>query len=397
MKTNFFDSLKSKPSLAFLLILMSALGVIPLDVILPSISSISDEFRITTSEASAGIALFTVGVAIAQSIIGPISDQIGRKRTFLFCLTMAICGSWGCALADSTEKFYAFRAMQAIGCGGFVLSQAFIQDIFSPYERMRQRILLTSASGVFISISPAFGVLLQNYYGWKGSFYAFAALGLVVAMIAAMALPGKTTKPPILAGSAALFTVDTIRFIHGGLIATITFASHFSFIILSPVIFIEMLQLSLEQYGAIMLLYGTSYVAGGFAANFLSRRISNRTQIFIGLWLIVAGSLSMAILHTLLGMTSLTVISSIIISSCGVTLARPAATTIAMEAMPQRAGTAASGLNTLMFVGGGAISFGLGLFAPFAQWLLPTALFLMAVTGLLLCTFRPLCVHLSPH
>lgn len=73
-----------------LLILLCLLGVFPLDVILPSFPALSDEFRVDTKQIAYSVSFFAVGVAMAQIVIGPLSDGIGRKRLLLAGLSVSI-------------------------------------------------------------------------------------------------------------------------------------------------------------------------------------------------------------------------------------------------------------------------------------------------------------------
>lgn len=389
-----FPLMKFKPTFKpmLLLIFMSALGVFPLDVILPSIPSISNHFNAPSSRTSAGIALFAIIVALSQLVIGPASDKFGRKRIFLYCILFTIAGSVGCTFTKNEDFFYFFRFIQACGCGGFVLLQAFVQDIFTPTERIKKRILLTSVSGICISLSPVVGALLETSFGWPGSFYTFAILACLIFFLGKASLPS-SCPAPLFTGANG----DTVQsanrekqFILNSTISALAFASHFSFIILSPIIFLESLELSLYEYSVAMLFYGLAYVVGGIIASILIRKISAVRQVTFGLLIIATGGSAMGCLHYMSGMSQLTVITCAIISTCGVTVVRPACTNMAMEAMPSKPGTAASILNTITFIGGGVISFTIGLFASGANWLLPIALFTLALIGLTICILGPL-------
>lgn len=178
------------------------------------------------------------------------------------------------------------------------------------------------------------------------------------------------------------------------ILALLAFSSHFLFVILSPLIFLDKLSLSLTDYGLVMLYYGAAYIAGGSLASFSTERITTINQVKLGLIVICTGGIVMLTLNSLAGMSVQTVIGCVIITTCGVCLTRPAATTLAMDAVPSRAGAAAAGINTAVFIGGGIVSFFLGIYSEAADILMPLALITMGSTGLIitkLClpTFRP--------
>ena len=102
--------------LAFLM-LMSLLGVFPIDVLLPSFPALSRTFAVDTDAISLSVSLFALGVAISQCLIGPLSDRLGRTRLLHVGLIASIAGALGCALSSSYVPFMAFRALQALGWG----------------------------------------------------------------------------------------------------------------------------------------------------------------------------------------------------------------------------------------------------------------------------------------
>ncbi|MBR7513277.1 MFS transporter, partial [Mycobacterium tuberculosis] len=82
--------------------------------------------------------------------------------------------------------------LQALGCGSLVLGQALVQDLYRDEHRNTMRILLTSSSGLFISISPLVGALLQQSFGWQASFISFAIIASIVSLLAYVLLPSTT-------------------------------------------------------------------------------------------------------------------------------------------------------------------------------------------------------------
>lgn len=55
-----------------------------------------------------------------------------------------------------------------------------MQDLFEGNERDRLRILMVTATGIFISVSPLAGTFLQATLGWRGSFWVFIATAAAV-------------------------------------------------------------------------------------------------------------------------------------------------------------------------------------------------------------------------
>jgi DHA1 family bicyclomycin/chloramphenicol resistance-like MFS transporter len=248
--------------------------------------------------------------------------------------------------------------IQAVGCGSFALSQALVQDLFSGRELERLRIWMTTAGGIFMSSSPLMGTWLQQHLGWQGSFYVFICLAAIVWLRSSFLLKeSRSSERQTRRFFAAYWMLlSDIRFTGYWLISALAFACHFSFIVISPIIFMEYLNLSAYQFAWALLLYGAAYVAGGVIASILHRHLEGATQISIGLCLIALSGLVMLWLNQQLGLSAATVLIPMLICTAGTTISRPIANSRAMSLYPQHAGTATSAGSLLIFMCGGLIS-----------------------------------------
>ncbi|WP_426151666.1 MFS transporter [Pseudomonas sp. DC3000-4b1] len=369
------------PAVMPLLLLVVLLGVFPIDVMLASILSMSRHFGVGTQLLVANVGLFPVGVAVAQLIVGAASDRYGRKSLLVVSLGMAAFGGLGSAFASSFIEFNVWRALQGFGCGGLVLVHALVQDLFPDYQRTRQRIALNTAGGLFISLSPLAGVMLEAQLGWHASFWVFAGLCGLAALLAMKILPGGMPAKVAEWPKANEALANKASFVCAASLATLLFTAHFSFILLSPLVFLEQLDGDATAYGLAMLAYGGAYLGGGLIACRVAGRYTETLQMSLAVGLIVLAGIWMVLIHSLVGMTSFSVLSGGCLMVAGVTLGRPAAITVAMNSMPGKAGLAAAMLNALTFIGGGSLSALFGLFADYSLWLLPSVLLALGALG----------------
>lgn len=370
-----------------LLLSMTLLGVFPLDVLLPSFPALSEHFRVEPGDIAFSISLFAVGIAVSQLLIGPLSDCFGRKRLLLAGMLVSMLGAAGCVLSTEYAGFLVFRLVQALGCGCFVLSQALVQDLFEGRERDHLRILLVTASGLFISFSPLAGSLLQQWLDWPGSFLVFIALALAVFLKACVLLESPQVhaapvRPNLFRAYRRL--CGDINFVAWWLIAAFAFACHFSFIVVSPLLLMEHLGLSTYAFSLALLAYGAAYIAGGILAAWLGRRVQADTQMIVGLGLILLSGAVMFYLCERWGLSVVTVLIPMIICTAGTTIARPAATSKAMDRFSDSAGAAAAAGNTLVFIVGGSISAVINLASANLQVSLSVCFIVLSITGLAL-------------
>lgn len=347
------DVKRQQRSRFILITCISLISFFPINILLPSFPALAAKFDTSTAEVALSISLFTLVFAISQLIAGPLSDKFGRKEVLLGCIVVSTLGSIGCALAANYPSFLLFRAVQAIGCGFFVLGHALVEDLFEEQDRARIRIYYMTLSGSFVALSPLLGSWLQTTFDWQGSFYGFAVMALGMFIHAWLILPSKATSPERAPVSiiATLKSIASNRdFIRYWWIAALVFACYFALISVTPLIFMDELKLSEYQYAVVLMVYGVAYLLGGVAATALQKHISLTRQINLGLGLLGIAGVLLTLVISYEAMTTITLLIPMLISALAVTLVRPAAISAAMLLFSSSAGTAASAGNSIMFI-----------------------------------------------
>ncbi|MHC8356908.1 MFS transporter [Pseudomonas sp. LB3P81] len=347
------DLKRQRVSRFILITNISLISFFPLNILLPSFPALAAKFDTSTADIALSISLFTLVFAFSQLITGPLSDKWGRKEVLLGCIVVSTLGSIGCALATDYLSFLLFRAVQAIGCGFFVLGHALVEDLYDEQDRARVRIYYMTLSGSFVALSPLFGSWLQTTFDWQGSFYGFALMALGMFIHAQLILPSKEAIPE----KTPVSVIRTLKSIAGNRdfirywwIAALVFACYFALISVTPLIFMDELKLSEYQYAWVLMVYGVAYFLGGLVATTVQKHISLSLQINIGLGLLGTAGVLLALIISFEAMTTITLLIPMLISALAVTLVRPAAISAAMLLFSSSAGTAASAGNSIMFI-----------------------------------------------
>jgi len=123
---------------------------------------------------------YMVTTMAGMPIFGKLSDMYGRKRFFVFGLTVFLIGSALCGLAQSIEQLSIYRAIQGIG-GGALMPIAFtiIFDIFPPEKRGKMVGMLGAVFGLASLVGPLLGAYITDSIGWEWVFYINVPLGIV--------------------------------------------------------------------------------------------------------------------------------------------------------------------------------------------------------------------------
>ena len=123
---------------------------------------------------------YMVAVMAGMPIFGKLSDMYGRKRFYIFGLSIFLIGSALCGIAQDIVQLSIFRAIQGIG-GGALLPIAFtiVFDLFPPEKRGKMTGLLGAVFGSASVFGPLIGAFLTDNFSWHWIFYVNVPIGLL--------------------------------------------------------------------------------------------------------------------------------------------------------------------------------------------------------------------------
>lgn len=107
------QSIKTKRlKLAAILGSLAAFAPLSIDMYLPALPLIAEQFNTTPSLVQLSLTFFVVGMASGQLIIGPLSDVRGRRKPLLIGLIIYSIASLLCAFSTSIWGFILLRFIQ---------------------------------------------------------------------------------------------------------------------------------------------------------------------------------------------------------------------------------------------------------------------------------------------
>jgi DHA1 family bicyclomycin/chloramphenicol resistance-like MFS transporter len=189
------------------LTLLSALSVLTLNTIVPSLPAMSRDLAARESVVALAISGYMLVSALFQVALGPVSDRIGRRTVVLPALALYVVASAGCMLAQDITALLAFRALQGVVVAGAVMSTAMIRDQYSARDSAGKLGAISSAMAVAPMLGPLLGGLLDTALGWRAVFGLYTVLGAAILALVWVDM-GETRRPglppPRLADWAAL-------------------------------------------------------------------------------------------------------------------------------------------------------------------------------------------------
>jgi EmrB/QacA subfamily drug resistance transporter len=185
--------MKTKHKTFALVLFIMGVFITALDngIISSALSTINYTFDVSEVQGIWGITLYTLGMAISTPVVGKLADRYGRRKLFLFEITLFAIGSLLVALSSSFLFFLVARLIQSFGGGGIYIIAS--SHILSTYDRKKQGKLLGALgaiNGIASVVGPNLGALILKITGqWNWLFLINLPIAIVVIVAGWMVIP----------------------------------------------------------------------------------------------------------------------------------------------------------------------------------------------------------------
>lgn len=163
-----------------LLALLTSLGPLSIDMYLPALPQMAQDFGVSTQMVANTLPAYFLGLALGQLIYGPLSDRIGRKAPLYLGLTLYVLASLLCVFVSNEWSLIAARIVQAVGgCVGVVIARAAIRDRLDMQASAQAFASMMIVMGIAPIIAPSLGAMILKFFSWQAVFVILAVVGLV--------------------------------------------------------------------------------------------------------------------------------------------------------------------------------------------------------------------------
>ncbi|SIR31079.1 Predicted arabinose efflux permease, MFS family [Rhizobium sp. RU35A] len=149
-------------------------------MIAPLLPTIAQDLGMSLSATATLVVVFTLVMSLSSPITTVMTASLKRRSTLLAAMTLFAAGNLVAAFSSSFATLMVARILMAVASGLYVPGANSLAGAIVPAEK-RGRALAIVSGGMTIAIALGLplGALVGHTFGWRSTFLAVAAMGLV--------------------------------------------------------------------------------------------------------------------------------------------------------------------------------------------------------------------------
>lgn len=341
---------------------LSAFGPLSLDLYLPALPALAEDFGGPASAAQLTMTACMIGLAAGQVLVGPLSDRFGRRKPLLIGVGAFGLVSILCAFAPTVGVLIALRFVQGVAGGaGIVIARAIVRDLCDTDNAAQVFSLLMVVTGVAPVLAPVLGGQLLRLGPWQGTFLALSLIGCALLVAAALGVP-ETLPSNKRVGAGLRGTGAQLRealchrqFVAATAVLALGSAILFSYIAMSPFVLQTQFGLSAQAFSLVFALNSSGLLLGGFAGARLVRRWGSASTLVVGLAVALLDGMAL-VLAASVGAALPVLVPLLFLTVSSASLIMPTATALGLAHQGAHSGMASGVMGMFQFGVAGAVA-----------------------------------------
>jgi DHA1 family inner membrane transport protein len=244
-------------------------------VIVGLLPTVASDLHITLPLAGLIVSVYALGVTFGAPVLTALTGRVERKPLLLGLMALFIVGNAVAAVSPNYTLLLVARVLAAFAHGVFFSVGATIAADLVPQDRRGSAIaMMFMGLTVAIVTGVPLGTYIGQVFGWRATFWAVAALG-IIAFLAILTLLPNNLK--VLSSGRLLIVFAMTALGYGGTFVAFTY--------LAPILQ-QITGFSEKSVSLVLVLYGVAIALGNIAGG----RIANKNPVkaLIGLFALQA-------------------------------------------------------------------------------------------------------------
>lgn len=254
-------------------------------VIMGLLLQVAADLHVTIAAAGLLISGYALGVFVGAPLLTVATSRMPRKAALVALMIIFTLGNIACAIAPNYGLLMAARVLTSLAHGTFFGIGSVVATGMVPADRKASAIsiMFTGLTVATLLGVPA-GAWLGLHLGWRATFWAVAAIGVLATVIIAALVPSEHGARERIAFANELKAVARPQVLLGLLMTVLGFAGVFTvFTYIQPML-TRLTGFSDSAVSPILLVFGVGLIAG----NLLGGRFADKKPVLAVLGSLIA-------------------------------------------------------------------------------------------------------------
>lgn len=276
--------------------MLAALAPLSTDMYLPALPEMMGDFDVAPSMIQLTLTASMAGMSLGQIVVGPISDEKGRRKPLMLGMIIFAVSSAACIFVKSIYIFLVFRFIQGCAGGaGIVIARAIARDVCKGPALTRFFSMLMLVNGLAPILAPVIGGQILRFSTWEGVFVLLTVIGVLLTISTIVMTETLSVRRRVeggifasLKGFKGLFGQK--YFMGHCIMQCFGYAAFFAYISGSSFVFQNIYHVSPQAFSLIFGVNGIGLMISGALTGRLSGRVEDWKILRFSLYMAAVGS-----------------------------------------------------------------------------------------------------------
>lgn len=264
-------------------------------VIMGLLREVGADMGVTIAQAGLLISGYALGVVFGAPLMTIVTAKMPRKRVLMGLMLIFIAGNIICAVVPTYSLMMAARIITALAHGTFFGVGSVVASSLVP-DSKRASAIAIMFTGLTVAnvLGVPFGTWLGQNWGWRSTFWAVSAVGMIAFVVLSAMLPKDQTPPEVTDWRKDLRAIARLPVLLGLATTVFGYAGVFTvFTYIAPLL-TQTAGLPDSAVSPILLVFGGGMIIG----NILGGKLADRYLIGTVVGSLVALALALAAMHS---------------------------------------------------------------------------------------------------
>ncbi|MBM7123817.1 MFS transporter [Dyella flava] len=242
-------------------------------VIMGLLMQVAADLKINIASAGLLISGYALGVFFGAPVLTVATSRLPRKTVLLALMAIFTIGNLFCALAPNYPVLLLARVITALAHGTFFGVGAVVAtSLVAPDRRASAISIMFTGLTIATLLGVPAGAWLGLHFGWRSTFWAVAAIGVLAMVVIAALVPASHDAGKRIAVRAEVRAISQPSVLLGLLMTVLGFAGVFTVFTYIQPILTEVTGFAESAVSPILLIFGIGLIAG----NLLGGKLADR-------------------------------------------------------------------------------------------------------------------------